>query len=233
MTQGQWKRIHEQATGALPVGTLTKWGVVLVSLLLAAFLVSQSLFNSAPEEEAVGRDGRGPTSRTRHTSTGNGENPPRSFAARSTTRSGRTRAVKSAAARFGSTRRRRRRRAWRDQRSSHSSRSQRHCRSRSDCAVKRGRGRAERSIALGRNRAAQALAAVRTGGAVIPRSNRNPGRAGSCGNSRRDGGCTSTSNSELFSTPGHEPSLATIARYAFGCRGIGDGRTSRHNATGS
>ena len=48
-----WKRIHEQATGALPVGTLTKWGVVLVSLLLAAFLLSQSLFNSAPEEEVV------------------------------------------------------------------------------------------------------------------------------------------------------------------------------------
>ena len=49
----QWKRIHEQATGALPVGALTKWIVVLVSLLLAAFLVSQSLFNSAPEEEVV------------------------------------------------------------------------------------------------------------------------------------------------------------------------------------
>ena len=48
-----WKRIHEQATGALPVGALTKWVVVLVSLLLAAFLVSQSLFNSAPEEEVV------------------------------------------------------------------------------------------------------------------------------------------------------------------------------------
>ena len=49
----QWKRIHEQATGALPVGALTKWIVVLVSLLLAAFLVSQSLFNSAPEEEVL------------------------------------------------------------------------------------------------------------------------------------------------------------------------------------
>ena len=48
-----WKRIHEQATGALPVNTLTKWGVVLVSLLLAAFLLSQSLFHSAPEEESV------------------------------------------------------------------------------------------------------------------------------------------------------------------------------------
>ena len=53
MTQGQWKRIHEKATGALPVGTLTKWGVVVVSLLLAAFILSQSLFNSAPEEETV------------------------------------------------------------------------------------------------------------------------------------------------------------------------------------
>ena len=50
MTAGQWKRIHEKATGALPVATLTKWGAVLISLLLAAFLVTQSLFNTAPEE---------------------------------------------------------------------------------------------------------------------------------------------------------------------------------------
>ena len=49
----QWKRIHEQATGALPVSMLTKWGAVLIALLLAAFLLSQSLFNSAPEEEVV------------------------------------------------------------------------------------------------------------------------------------------------------------------------------------
>ena len=48
-----WKRIHEQATGALPVSMLTKWGAVLIALLLAAFLLSQSLFNSAPEEEVV------------------------------------------------------------------------------------------------------------------------------------------------------------------------------------
>ena len=48
-----WKRIHEQATGALPVGTLTKWGVVLVSLLLAAFIlvVSVPVQHYAPEEE--------------------------------------------------------------------------------------------------------------------------------------------------------------------------------------
>ena len=50
MTAGQWKRIHEKATGALPVATLTKWGAILISLLLAAFLLAQSLFNSAPEE---------------------------------------------------------------------------------------------------------------------------------------------------------------------------------------
>ena len=49
----QWKRIHEHATGALPVNTLTKWGVVLVSLLLAAFLLSQSLFNTVEDEETV------------------------------------------------------------------------------------------------------------------------------------------------------------------------------------
>ena len=48
-----WKRIHEQATGALPVSMLTKWGAVLIALLLAAFLLSQSLFNSAPEEEVI------------------------------------------------------------------------------------------------------------------------------------------------------------------------------------
>ena len=46
----QWKRIHEQATGALPVATLTKWGAALIALLLAAFLLTQSLFNTAPEE---------------------------------------------------------------------------------------------------------------------------------------------------------------------------------------
>ena len=57
MTQGQWKRIHEQATGALPVSMLTKWGAVLIALLLAAFLLSQSLFNSAPEEEVVVESG--------------------------------------------------------------------------------------------------------------------------------------------------------------------------------
>ena len=46
----QWKRIHEQATGALPVATLTKWGAALIALLLAAFLLTQSLFNTATEE---------------------------------------------------------------------------------------------------------------------------------------------------------------------------------------
>ena len=50
MTQSQWKRIHEKATGALPVATLTKWGAALIALLLAAFLLTQSVFNSAPEE---------------------------------------------------------------------------------------------------------------------------------------------------------------------------------------
>ena len=49
----QWKRIHEQATGALPVATLTKWGAALIALLLAAFLLTQSLFNTAPEEVEV------------------------------------------------------------------------------------------------------------------------------------------------------------------------------------
>ena len=49
----QWKRIHEQATGALPVATLTKWGAALIALLLAAFLLTQSLFNTAPEEAEV------------------------------------------------------------------------------------------------------------------------------------------------------------------------------------
>ena len=53
----QWKRIHDKATGSLPVSTITKWGVVAVSLLLAAFLLSQSLFNSAPEEEPVNEAG--------------------------------------------------------------------------------------------------------------------------------------------------------------------------------
>ena len=46
----QWRRIHEKATGALPVATLTKWGAALIALLLAAFLLTQSLFNTATEE---------------------------------------------------------------------------------------------------------------------------------------------------------------------------------------
>ena len=53
----QWKRIHEQATGALPVATLTQWGAALIALLLAAFLLTQSLFNSAPEEVEVAATG--------------------------------------------------------------------------------------------------------------------------------------------------------------------------------
>ena len=51
--QSQWKRIHEKATGALPVATLTKWGAALIALLLAAFLLTQSLFNSAPEQDSA------------------------------------------------------------------------------------------------------------------------------------------------------------------------------------
>ena len=53
----QWKRIHEQATGALPVATLTKWGAALIALLLAAFLLTQSLFNTAPEQVEVAPTG--------------------------------------------------------------------------------------------------------------------------------------------------------------------------------
>ena len=53
----QWKRIHEQATGALPVATLTKWGAALIALLLAAFLLTQSLFNAAPEEVELAATG--------------------------------------------------------------------------------------------------------------------------------------------------------------------------------
>ncbi len=48
--QSQWKRIHEQATGALPIKTLTKWGAVGIAGLLAIFLLTQSLFNSPTEE---------------------------------------------------------------------------------------------------------------------------------------------------------------------------------------
>ena len=49
----QWKRIHEKAAGSLPVATLTKWGGMLIALLLAAFLLTQSLFNTAPEPVEV------------------------------------------------------------------------------------------------------------------------------------------------------------------------------------
>ena len=53
VTMSQWKRIHEKATGALPVATLTKWGAALIALLLATFLLTQSLFNTATEEVEV------------------------------------------------------------------------------------------------------------------------------------------------------------------------------------
>ena len=66
----QWKRIHEQATGALPVATLTKWGAALIALLLAAFLLTQSLFNTAPEEVEPVATGSARTGRTRHASAG-------------------------------------------------------------------------------------------------------------------------------------------------------------------
>ena len=56
----QWKRIHEQATGAMPVATLTKWGAALIALLLAAFLLTQSLFNTAPEQVEVATGGQEP-----------------------------------------------------------------------------------------------------------------------------------------------------------------------------
>ena len=198
MTQGQWKRIHEQATGALPVGTLTKWGIVLVSLLLAAFLVSQSLFNSAPEEEAVGETGAdqpaGPGTQAQVTERirqeGLRQEAQREAAERALLRAQQLGLAPPGAAEGGCT--------WRDQRSRHSSRSQRHSWSRSDCAVKRGRGRAERGTPLGRDRAAQALAAVPTRGADLPR--REPptkAATGRCGNSRRDGGYTNSNPHRL------------------------------------
>ena len=56
----QWKRIHDQAAGALPVATLTKWGAALIALLLAAFLLTQSIFNSAPEEVEVAKGSQEP-----------------------------------------------------------------------------------------------------------------------------------------------------------------------------
>ena len=49
--QSQWKRIHEKATGALPVATLTKWGAALIALLLAAFLLTQSRVQLPRPEE--------------------------------------------------------------------------------------------------------------------------------------------------------------------------------------
>ena len=46
----RWTRIHDQATGALPAATLTKWGAALIALLLAAFLLTQSVFNGGDAE---------------------------------------------------------------------------------------------------------------------------------------------------------------------------------------
>ena len=83
----QWRRIHEQATGALPVATLTKWGAALIALLLAAFLLTQSIFNSAPEEVEV----RPPGDKNRQdprASAGSSPHPGRRVATGGTTASG-------------------------------------------------------------------------------------------------------------------------------------------------
>ena len=84
----QWKRIHEQATGALPVATLTKWGAALIALLLAAFLLTQSIFNSAPEEAEPVATGIARTGRTRRASAGSSPHPGRRVATGGTTASG-------------------------------------------------------------------------------------------------------------------------------------------------
>ena len=55
--QNQWKRLHDKATGAVPIQKLTRWGVAGIALLLGLFLVMQSVFNTAPEEVEVADSG--------------------------------------------------------------------------------------------------------------------------------------------------------------------------------
>ena len=55
--QNQWKRLHDKATGAVPIQKLTRWGVAGIALLLGLFLVAQSVFNTAPVEVEVADSG--------------------------------------------------------------------------------------------------------------------------------------------------------------------------------
>ena len=55
--QNQWKRIHDKATGAVPIQKLTRWGVAAIAVVLGLFLVAQSVFNTAPEEVEVADSG--------------------------------------------------------------------------------------------------------------------------------------------------------------------------------
>ena len=57
-----WTRIHERASGALPINTITKWAVVLLTLTVAAFFLTTQLFQggedtldvATPAEDAAG-----------------------------------------------------------------------------------------------------------------------------------------------------------------------------------
>ena len=55
--QNQWKRLHDKATGAVPIQKLTRWGVAGIAVVLGLFLVMQSVFNTAPEEVEVADSG--------------------------------------------------------------------------------------------------------------------------------------------------------------------------------
>ena len=55
--QNKWKRIHDKATGAVPIQKLTRWGVAGIAVVLGLFLVMQSVFNTAPEEVEVADSG--------------------------------------------------------------------------------------------------------------------------------------------------------------------------------
>ena len=55
--QNQWKRLHDKATGAVPIQKLTRWGVAGIAVVLGLFLVAQSVFNTAPEEVEVADSG--------------------------------------------------------------------------------------------------------------------------------------------------------------------------------
>ena len=156
---------------------------VLIALLLAAFLLTQSIFSTtAPEEVEVaatgGQEPAGPGAQAQVTARireeGLRQEAQRQAAERDLQRRRELGIIRRARHRFAFAERRHRRR--------------------SDHAVERGRGGIERGIAPGRDRAAQPLTPVRARCSKLSRDKRQPAVASGGGESRSAGDLIRYSN---------------------------------------